>query len=270
MDEFSAIERRGWAASADHYDDHFGRHAIRAVPGILDALGPLQGRRLLEVCCGTGHLARAAAARGALAEGLDFSPNMVARAVALHPALSFHQGDAQALPFDDGSFAAVACGFGLMHLPDADRGIAEACRVLGPGGRYAFTVWCSPEQGNGMNGMLAGIIAEHGDPAVELPAAPPVYRLADPDEARRAMAAAGFREVAVDTLDIVAEFDEPDGILEMIRKSTVRLAMTLAAQPPAHRARIEREIPVAAEGFRRADGRIRFAHPARLVSGTRV
>jgi SAM-dependent methyltransferase len=52
-------------------------------------------------------------------------------------------GDAHALPFDDGSFDAVTFGFCLHHIPDPERALAEARRVLRRGGRLAFSVWAA-------------------------------------------------------------------------------------------------------------------------------
>jgi len=55
--------------------------------------------------------------------------------------IEWKQADGQALPFEDGSFDAVACQFGVMFFPDKVQGYREARRVLKPGGRYIFNVW---------------------------------------------------------------------------------------------------------------------------------
>ena len=74
---------------------------------------------------GTGYLAAAAAKRGALAEGLDFSREMVERARANHPTVRFREGDAEQLPYDDRSFDHVLCAFGHLHLTNADQAIEK-------------------------------------------------------------------------------------------------------------------------------------------------
>ena len=85
--------------------------------------------RVLDVCCGPGMISAAAARRGAQIVGLDFSAAAVDIARASVPAAEFHEGDAQNLPFDDSSFDAVVCGFGIIHLPDPQRGLAEMYRL---------------------------------------------------------------------------------------------------------------------------------------------
>jgi demethylmenaquinone methyltransferase / 2-methoxy-6-polyprenyl-1,4-benzoquinol methylase len=96
------------------------------------------GDRVLDVCCGTGDLALAAAEVGGTVTGLDFSEPMLERARGKEPAIEWVSGDALALPFADGSFEAVTTGFGLRNLADAERGLAEMRRVLSPGGRVAI------------------------------------------------------------------------------------------------------------------------------------
>ena len=133
---------------AGAYDTWFSHITSQANEPLLDALEKhLGGARLLDVCTGTGYLAAAAAKRGALAEGLDFSREMVERARANHPTVPFREGDAEQLPYDDRSFDHVVCAFGHLHLPNADQAIAEALRVLKPGGRYAFAVWRAHPEG---------------------------------------------------------------------------------------------------------------------------
>jgi len=66
---------------------------------------------------------------------------MLATARRLHADLDLHAGDADALPFADASFDAVISNFGIHHVEHPERAIAEAHRVLGSGGTFAFTVW---------------------------------------------------------------------------------------------------------------------------------
>jgi SAM-dependent methyltransferase len=107
----------------------FARRAILAAL----ALGP--DDRLLEIGCGGGLLLRDARATGAHIVGLDHSEEMV-RLAAEH-AVVVHAG-AEALPFADGSFTAVAMSIVFIFLPNPAQVLAECRRVLEPGGRLAI------------------------------------------------------------------------------------------------------------------------------------
>ena len=103
--------------------------------------GGLVARRVLEVGCGTGALAAALAERGARVWGLDAEPEMLAVARQRAPAgVGLKEGRAEALPFKDGWFDRVVMRLSL-HLFDRPAAIAEARRVLGPGGRLAIATF---------------------------------------------------------------------------------------------------------------------------------
>jgi demethylmenaquinone methyltransferase/2-methoxy-6-polyprenyl-1,4-benzoquinol methylase len=114
-----------------------GVRASRAQPG--DAA--------LDVCCGTGDFAvelRRAVGPSGRVVGLDFSPQMLAVARRKCSAVEWQQGDALALPFADGEFAAACVGFGVRNLSDHRRGFAEMARVVRPGGRVVCLEMSTP------------------------------------------------------------------------------------------------------------------------------
>ena len=106
-------------------------------------------RRVLETAAGTGIVTRRL--RDALPADLaltatDLNPPMLDIARTKFRAgeqVEFQPADATALPFEDRSFNAVVCQFGVMFFPDKDKGYREVYRVLAPGGRYLFSVWDS-------------------------------------------------------------------------------------------------------------------------------
>jgi ubiquinone/menaquinone biosynthesis methyltransferase len=93
---------------------------------------------VLDVCAGTLDLAAAIAARRPLDRivAVDFSPAMLARGAHKAPRVERVVGDAMALPFEDGSFAAAVCGFGMRNLADVGRGAVQVRRVLRPRGMF--------------------------------------------------------------------------------------------------------------------------------------
>jgi ubiquinone/menaquinone biosynthesis C-methylase UbiE len=135
-------------------------------------LGLADGARAIEVGCGTGGVTRALAAvpeTGSVI-GVDPSPGFltVARELSEDIAnLEFVEGDAKALPFEDGSFDAVVFHTTLCHVPDADVALDEAFRVLGPGGRLAVfdgdyaTVTCATGGSDPLQAFVDAMMESH-------------------------------------------------------------------------------------------------------------
>jgi demethylmenaquinone methyltransferase / 2-methoxy-6-polyprenyl-1,4-benzoquinol methylase len=159
------------------------------------------GDRVLDVCCGTGDLAVAAAEAGGTVTGVDFSERMLERARRKSKGIEWVQGDALALPFSDGSFDAATVGFGVRNLDDLERGLAELRRVLRPGGRLAILEITRP------SGLLApfyrlwfdafvpllGKLLPGGSAYTYLPAS--VRRFPGPDQLAALLHGAGFEDV---------------------------------------------------------------------------
>ena len=116
---------------------------------IVETLAPKPGERFLDLACGTGGVALAAARAGADVTGLDISTDQLekARAAAEEAGLEirFDEGDAQALPYADGEFDAVASAFGMIFAPDNALAAAELTRVSRLGARFAITTWTRDE-----------------------------------------------------------------------------------------------------------------------------
>lgn len=261
---FKELERQGWGSKADDYDSYAGQVTGGAVEPMLDAAAVGPDMRVLDVACGPGYLADGAAARGAIAVGIDFAGNMVAEARRRFPRVEFSEGDAENLAFDVASFDSVLCGFGLLHIADPDRAIAEAHRVLRPGGRYAFTVWVGPPR-HEFFALVFEAMQTHANMDVGLPPAPPMFRFSDPAECRRTLEQAGFKEVAVRELPLAWRVPSAETILGFLLKSAVRVGMLMERQTPAALERVRRAVLDGAEKFRR-DGGYEVGFPAVLAA----
>jgi SAM-dependent methyltransferase len=104
---------------------------------ILDALALGLGDRLLEIGCGGGLLLRDASLAGVAATGIDHSREMADLAARRAPRARVLLGRAEALPFDEDSFSAVAMSVVFLFLAEPTRGLGECRRVLAPRGRLA-------------------------------------------------------------------------------------------------------------------------------------
>jgi SAM-dependent methyltransferase len=261
---FHNFEHAGWERAAGHYGDAFGGLTVQTAPALLDSVRAARGTRLLDVASGPGFIAAAAADRGATVTGLDFAVAMVDEARRRHPAISFREGDAEALPFEAGTFDAVVMNFGMLHLARPDQAIVEARRVLQPGGRYAFTVWAGPDQAVGF-GMTLRAIEALGTTNVPLPEGPPFFRFSDAEATRRTLEQAGFTDVEVQELALTWRVKAADDVFEALSRGGVRTAAVLRAQTPEALAAIRASVRRGVESYGR-DGRFEIPMPAVLAS----
>jgi SAM-dependent methyltransferase len=135
---------------------------------LCDAADLRAGDRVLDVAGGTGNTALAAARCGARVTSLDYVPALLERAMTRAAAEGLEvepvEGDAQALPFADGSFDAVISVVGAMFPPDQARTASEMLRVCRPGGTIALACW-TPD---GFIGELFRTIGAHVPPPAGL------------------------------------------------------------------------------------------------------
>jgi len=124
-----------WARTPGH--DHFYWRFSR--PSLL-ALLPPPGRLTVDVGCGEGRLTRELHSLGHRILGIDVSPTLLAAARAAEPALPFALADAASLPLADRAADLVVCHLALQDIDDMPGAVAEASRVLCPGGHYCLTI----------------------------------------------------------------------------------------------------------------------------------
>jgi len=266
---FHEFERAGWQDTeiVRHYERDIAELTRQSSGPLLDAGAVRSGSRVLDVACGPGFLSAAAAERGARAIGVDFSSAQVAAASTRYPGLRFEIADAGALPFPDASFDAVLSGFGMLHFPDARRAAAEACRVLVPGGRFAFTVWDKPERVVAMGALLRAVRA-HGRIDVDIPAGPDFFGLSDPARSQELLRAAGFENPTVMYVPQVWHLQTPDHIFATFQRGTVRMRALLQAQSPEQTVRIRAALREELSAYQQSDG-YSLPMPALLVTGAK-
>ena len=118
---------------------------------LLDLAGADGAGRLLDVACGPGMVACAAARRARHVTGIDLTPAMIEQARQLQATLGlsnleWHVGEAAALPFEDATFDAVTTRYSAHHFPDPDLPFAELLRVARPGARVAIADMVLPRE----------------------------------------------------------------------------------------------------------------------------
>ncbi|WP_068809236.1 class I SAM-dependent methyltransferase [Thauera phenolivorans] len=135
---------------------------------LAEAADVRAGERVLDVAAGNGNATLAAARRFAAVTATDYVPQLLdkaaARAHAEGLAVECKVADAEALPFDDGSFDVALSTFGAMFAPDHERTAGELLRVVRPGGRIGIAAW-TPE---GFIGQLFRTVGAHVPPPAGL------------------------------------------------------------------------------------------------------
>jgi ubiquinone/menaquinone biosynthesis C-methylase UbiE len=230
-DAFNAFEAAGWQRQADGYEDFFGPITTRLVEPLLDAADVGSGARLLDVASGPGYVAARAAERGASVVGVDIAEAMIARARRLHPELEFRSGNAEALPFADGSFDAVVGNFVMLHLGRPERAAAEFARVLTPGGRLGLTVWDVPEKARFLGVLVDAVAAAGAAPPDDIPVGPPIFRFSDEAEFRSLLHDQRLEDIEVRAIAFAHSESSPDALWRGLLGGTVRTSALVLSQP---------------------------------------
>lgn len=152
----------------------YGTFAQYMEPGALEILAGWQlpaGSKLLDVGCGAGQIAIPAARAGVKVTGVDIATNWLkqarARAAAEGLTAHFDEGDAEQLPYPDGSFDTVVSVVGAIFAPRPERVASELTRVCRPGGRILMVNWTA----NGFVGQMFKAVAKHLPPPQGVPSA---------------------------------------------------------------------------------------------------
>lgn len=263
------FEHAGWERAAEAYAGTFEAATRLFASTLLDEVAVRSGGDVLDIACGTGFVTAMAAARGAAAQGVDFSARMIAEAMRRHPGLVFREADAEALPFDDEVFDAVAINFGVHHFPSPQRALCEARRVLRAGGRVGFTVWAMPDE-HALHRIALEAVREAGEAGAALPV-PPGGAVNDGPICTRLLSEAGFEVAAVriEKLSAVLRLDSVADLVHLLQRGTVRLSALIDSQPRDKSAAILAGIERAAAKYQH-NGQLEIPVVAILAVATRA
>jgi ubiquinone/menaquinone biosynthesis C-methylase UbiE len=231
--DFTTFEHAGWERVAQKYDSVWSSLTRQFIPHLISAAEVSPGMSVLDVACGPGYVSAAVKELGAVPTGIDFSGKMIAIAKEMLPDVPFVQGDAQNLPFRDGSFDRVFINFGLLHVSHPETACAETCRVLKSGGRLGFAVWAGPEKNPGAK-IVNDAIEAHAELDVGLPEGPPRYLYGEREECRNVLEQAGFdgNSMSYQTRTVEWHLPTVSYFFEAERDAGVRTAGLLARQSP--------------------------------------
>lgn len=260
-DELEAAVEAAWAYEGLHVDALFRQWAAP----ILDAAGVAAGHRVLDVACGTGVLAREALTRvgsGGSVTGLDIGSGMLAVAESLEPGITWVEGEAGRLPFDDAEFDAAVSQFGLMFFPDPVGAIREMMRCTKPGGRVAVAVWESLDHSAAYPISVDLLDRRAGRAAADALRAP--FVLGESTELRALFEQAGASAMSIETRHGTARFPSVRAMVEADLRGWLPVMGVFLDDDLI--GEILNEADDALSEFVTEDGRMVFDAPAHIVT----
>lgn len=232
-------------------------------PHLLNAAQVTAGQDILDVACGTGVLARAAAERvgpNGSVIGTDINDGMLAVAQQKAPHINWQVAPAGKLPFEDGRFDATLSQFGLMFFDNKPQAIAEMCRVTRSGGTAAVTVW-GPLADTPGYVVMRQIIAELFGPEIAQSVAFP-FSLGDPEKLGQLFIQAGAENHAIQTITETFHFPSiEDWLFTEIKGWTLAEVIDDEGYEALKEVALKRLTT-----FVQADGSVAFAAPAHIVT----
>jgi SAM-dependent methyltransferase len=224
-------------------------------------LSPRPGLRWLDVATGTGALALVAARGGADVTGVDLAPRLIetARRLAAEEGLDvrFEVGDAEGLPVEDASFAAVSSAMGLIFAPDHAAAARELARVCEPGGRMAFSAWHE-------GACFMSLTSRYSPPPA--PGQGDSTAWASAEYAERMLG--GDFELEFDEGDAPITAESGDALWELLASSSGPFKARVASLEPERLDRFHEEFVELCEAHR-VDGGISLPAAYVVVAGTR-
>ncbi len=270
MTTITETQRAGWSSQARHWYTQLEvtqRQWGVLSEGLLDLARITTGDRVLDLACGVGDPALAAASRVGPTGSViatDLSPDMVAFAATRAAAaglsnVEVHAMDAAAIDLPPSSVDAVVCRLGLMFVPRLDLVFEGIRSVLVPGGRFATAIpWRPTDQA--MPNLVGAILAAVGLPPLPpaSPGTPGIFSLSDASHVCAAMEGAGLTEIQLRPFSLTYDYVSPDEWLDFLLALNVPLRLHLAAVPDEALTTARSQAISSMSQWVQPDGHIRF------------
>jgi SAM-dependent methyltransferase len=247
--DLAAVKARQQAMWASGDFSVIGTTLQLAGESLCEAVDLESGARVLDVACGNGNASLAAARRFAEVTGLDYVPELLRRAAERARAerlpITFLEGDAERLPFEDASFDVALSTYGVMFSADQEQAARELLRVVRPGGKIGLANW-TPE---GFIGQLLRTVGKR---------VPPPPGVASPifwgTEARLRELFPGVRSMQVRRRELMFRYRSPAHFVDVFRTFYGPTFKAFGALDPAEQVLLASEISELAARFNRRPG----------------
>lgn len=257
-----AIEQgRLWGSDPEGWVEFGESQNIDLFEAVLDAADVHEGTKLLDVGCGVGGAVALAAARGAIASGLDVSEPLLATARRRLQSAQFVLGEADVLPWPDESFDAVIGINSFQFAASHHVALGEAARVVAAGGCIVATLFAAPErsQATVIHHALSALTTAAG----QQPNAP--YALSAPGALEAGLAEAGLEVAGGGEVECAWEYPDTEAVVRGILSSAGGArALWAAGRTAAASAIVD-----AVEPYTDADGSVRLINVFRWVKAIR-
>lgn len=251
--------QHAWTAIAPEYDEFVTPSNIAIAETALEQVALRPGKRMLDVAAGSGALSLPAARAGADVLATDISTAMVdrldarARREGLHT-LEARVMDGQDLALPDDTFDIAGSQFGVMLFPDFTRGLSEMARVTKPGGQVLLVTMGPPSEIEFLGVFLEAVTdAVPGFTGLPMDPPPLPFQVSDPATLRRELAAAGLRDIHVETANHRLAFETGTQLWEWVTASNPIGAALVADLSPDQRTAVHAALD-AAVSERAGDG----------------
>jgi ubiquinone/menaquinone biosynthesis C-methylase UbiE len=226
------------------------------------------GERVLDVACGTGNTALMVRARGAAVTGLDLTPELLAVAQKRaaeegYGDITWKVGDAEDLPFPDGTFDIVVSSCGLMFAPDQQKVADEVARVTKRGGRIAIQAWTR----EGGVGRMFAVTGAYVPPPAGVPSP---FEWGAEEKVRR-LFGSSFRDYRFEHYDCPEYADTPEQLAELFINQYGPTHRAYRALPPDKAAAFRKDLTDLYRGYvTPADGKVRWGREYLITLATRA
>ena len=275
--QYKAGQQKQWDSVADGWRkwwptiEGFSQHVSDR---FMELAGIGEGQAVLDVATGIGEPAVTAAKAvgpGGQVMATDHSDAMlqIARERAAEAGLSnveFLHVDGEGLDFEEATFDAVTCRWGLMFMPDIGAACANIRRALKPGGKFVTAVWGPPERAKGISivfGVAQKVLALPPPP----PDAPSMFKLAMAGSVESALSAAGFSGVTQETAIVDFDYETVETYISFMQDIAAPIKLMLADKPPEKAVEVWQAITAALQEHVGDDRRLRLPSETLIVSG---
>lgn len=278
-ERFKHEQQRDWDAAAEGWKKWwpmFERSAQHVNDRLVELAGIKPGDRVLDIATGNGEPAVTAARRvGPRGKVIatDQSPGMLGIARERLAALglnnvAFHQSDAEQLSVNERDFDAAVCRWGLMFMPDLVGALKQIRAHLKAGARFATAVWSTPDKV-----PMITLGADAVRKLANLPPPPPnvidPLRLANTSILERALGEAGFKDVAIERMQVVWEMETPGDFAQFRRDVSAPFRALLQRQTSEVRDRIIAAVTEAALAYTGSNGKVRTSNETILFCASK-